>query len=395
MKLRRSVGGIMAGVLLAGSIAGLQQISFADELDDAKQERQRLEERKEEIEAELKELEHEKSGIMESIEKLDAKTASVNEQLAQVENDLAVATEELTKLEEAYAKAEQTEENQYDTMKKRIKYMYENGSSEYLDILFEAKSFGDMINRMEYVNKITAYDNKMLEEYQKTKEDVDNKKAAAQEKKEQYNVLLEEVQLEKDNLEKLTKAKQKKLEEYTLAIEDNEEASKQYAEEIEKKEEEINALLLEAAKESGDGAATGILVNTGDGDFIWPLAVPGRISSHFGKRSAPTAGASTYHKGIDIAAPQGTDIYAVAGGTVTVATYSSSAGNYVMINHGNGVYTVYMHASELWCEVGDTVEQGEKIAEVGSTGISTGAHLHIAFVVNGEYVDPEQYLPVR
>lgn len=395
MKIRRSVGGIVAGVLLAGSIAGLQHISFADELDDAKQERQRLEERKEEIETELADLENEKSGLLESIEKLDKKTANVNEQLTQVENDLAVATSELAELEEAYTEAEKTEEIQYDTMKKRIKYMYENGSSEYLDILFEAKSFGDMINRMEYVNKITAYDNKMLTQYQETKEDVENKKAAAAVKKEQYDVLLEEVQLEKDNLEKLTKAKQKKLEEYTTAIEDNEEAAKQYSEEIEKKEEEINALLLEAAKESGDGAATGILVNVGDGDFIWPLAVKGRISSHFGRRTAPTAGASTYHKGMDIAAPQGTDIYAVAGGTVTVATYSSSAGNYVMINHGNGVYTAYMHASELWCEVGDTVEQGEKIAEVGSTGVSTGAHLHIAFVVNGEYVDPEQYLPVR
>ena len=123
------------------------------------------------------------------------------------------------------------------------------------------------------------------------------------------------------------------------------------------------------------------------------MAVKGRISSRFGKRKAPTAGASTYHKGVDIAAAQGTPIYAAKSGTVTISTYSSSAGNYVMINHGNGLYTAYMHASKLYVKVGDKVSQGQTIAAVGSTGYSTGPHLHFSVIINGNYVDPLKYLP--
>lgn len=388
MKLRRILVGVLSFVILVGAVVRIGRIGFADELNDAEKERQQLEARKQEIESELKDLEGEKDDLLTSIEKLDGKMEEVNGKLEQVQGELKKATLELQKLEDAYEQAVQTEDDQYETMKKRVKYMYENGSEGYLDIILSSKSVGEFLNRVEYINKITAYDNQMLNNYEDTKNDVEEKRAAAQLKQQQYNTLLEEVQLEKDSLETMSQTKQRKLEEYNSAIENNEEAAKVYAEEIEKKEEEINQLLLKAAKESGSGSV-GVAVTDG---YIWPLAVKGTITSHFGKRSAPTAGASTYHKGTDIAAPQGTAIYAVADGTVTTATYSSSAGNYVMLNHGNGVYTAYMHASKLHCEVGDKVYQGDTIAEVGSTGISTGAHLHISFIVNGEYVDPEEYL---
>lgn len=388
MKLPRILIGALPFVLLVGTIAGIGRISFADELDDAEKERQQLEERRQEIEAELTDLEREKDDLLTSIEKLDSKMEKTNVKLEQVQKELEDATLELEELEMVYEQAVQTEESQYETMKKRVKYMYENGSEGYLDIVLSSESMGELLNRVEYINKITTYDNQMLTNYENTKKDVEEKKKAAQLKKDQYNTLLEEVELEKESLETMSETKQKKLEEYNLAIENNEESAKAYAEEIAKKEEEINQLLLKAAQESG-GGSVGIAVTNG---YIWPLSVRGTITSHFGKRTAPTAGASTYHKGTDIAAPEGTKIYAVADGTVTVATYSSSAGNYVMINHGNGVYTAYMHASKLHCEVGDTVAQGDTIAEVGSTGVSTGPHLHISFIINGEYVNPEDYL---
>ncbi len=391
MKLRRILIGVLSLSLLVGTVAGIGRISFADDLNEAEKERQQLEARKQEIETELSSLENEKDDLLTSIEKLDSKMEEVNGKLEQVQEELKNATLELEHLETAYEQAVQTEENQYETMKKRVKYMYENGSDGYLEIVLSSKSIGEFLNRVEYINKITAYDNQMLNNYEDTKKNVEEKKKAAELKKQQYNTLLEEVELEKDSLETMAETKQKKLEDYNAAIANNEEAAKAYAEEIEKKEEEINQLLLKAAKESGSGSV-GVAVSETDG-FIWPLAVRGTITSHFGKRSAPTAGASTYHKGTDIAAPEGTAIYAVASGTVTTATYSSSAGNYVMINHGNGVYTAYMHASKLHCEVGDTVSQGDTIAEVGSTGVSTGPHLHISVIINGEYVDPEDYLP--
>lgn len=124
------------------------------------------------------------------------------------------------------------------------------------------------------------------------------------------------------------------------------------------------------------------------------MAVPSstRVTSDYGTRVSPMSGASSNHKGIDIGASAGADIIAAADGTVTAASYSSAAGNYVMIDHGGGLYTVYMHASSLLVSPGQTVSAGDVIAKVGSTGISTGSHLHFGVSLNGSYVSPWSYL---
>jgi murein DD-endopeptidase MepM/ murein hydrolase activator NlpD len=126
--------------------------------------------------------------------------------------------------------------------------------------------------------------------------------------------------------------------------------------------------------------------------FIWPCPAYTRISSYFGPRPQPVPGASTNHKGVDLAAPYGADILASASGVVTTAKYSASAGNYVVIAHGNGMSTVYMHASSLLVSVGQTVRQGQVIAKVGSTGYSSGNHLHFGVIKNGTYVNPLNYI---
>ena len=147
---------------------------------------------------------------------------------------------------------------------------------------------------------------------------------------------------------------------------------------------EIEDQIARAANpDAYQGSATG---------FIWPCPGYTRISSYFGPRPQPTAGASTNHKGVDLAAPYGSAILASAAGVVTTSTYSSSAGNYIVIAHGNGTSTVYMHCSALLVSVGETVEQGEKIAKVGSTGYSTGNHLHFGVIKNGTYVNPLNYV---
>ena len=129
-----------------------------------------------------------------------------------------------------------------------------------------------------------------------------------------------------------------------------------------------------------------------NGTLRWPLNVSGRISSGFGPRTSPTAGASSYHRGLDIAVAYGTPIVAAGDGTVATASYSSSEGNYVMISHGNRLYTIYMHCSRLAVSAGDKVSRGQVIAYVGSTGISTGPHLHFGVSKNGSYVNPLSYV---
>ena len=127
-------------------------------------------------------------------------------------------------------------------------------------------------------------------------------------------------------------------------------------------------------------------------NMIWPLPSDRTVYTYFGYRVPPTAGASSYHKGLDIGGKEGANVVAVLSGTVVTATYSSSAGNYVVIDHGNGVQTRYLHNSKLLVSVGQKVTQGDVIALCGSTGISTSAHLHFSLVINGTYVDPYPYI---
>jgi murein DD-endopeptidase MepM/ murein hydrolase activator NlpD len=153
-----------------------------------------------------------------------------------------------------------------------------------------------------------------------------------------------------------------------------------------------NELIAAIKRAEAEKAAAGIVDAYNGGAFKWPCPSSTRVTSPYGERVSPTTGASTNHKGIDIGASYGADIIAAADGTVRAATYSSSAGNYVMIDHGGGLYTVYMHASSLLVSEGQTVSAGQVIAKVGSTGISTGNHLHFGVSLNGSYVSPWNYL---
>ena len=160
-----------------------------------------------------------------------------------------------------------------------------------------------------------------------------------------------------------------------------------YKKQLEQQEKLLSQIEDQIAKAANpdvyEGSATG---------FIWPCPAYTRISSYFGPRPQPVPGASTNHKGVDLAAPFGANILASAAGVVTTSTYSASAGNYVVIAHGNGISTVYMHASSLLVSVGQVVEQGQVIAKVGSTGYSSGNHLHFGVIKNGSYVNPMNYI---
>ena len=180
---------------------------------------------------------------------------------------------------------------------------------------------------------------------------------------------------------------------------------------LKKQEEELERLLAEqrqrAEQEAKEKAAKEekkrqknqnqeeqrpITLDETEKGYCWPLSVSGTITSYFGERTSPTDGASTNHKGIDISVPVGTSVLASKSGTVVTAAYSASAGNYIALYHGDGVYSYYMHCSSLSVGVGQTVSAGKQIALSGNTGISTGPHLHFAIFANGVYVNPLNYV---
>lgn len=362
------------------------------QISEARKKQKGYEEEEEFLRQELEEIEKAKDKTLLYIEKLDKKSSSLEQSLEDIKERIQKTENELQSAGKELAQAEKTEEKQYATMKKRIKYMYENGNQDYLEILFSSRDIGDLLNRTEYIEKISSYDQNIFKEYEKTKENIRRKKEEIEGKLSDLEDMQAEETAEKEALNDLRKKKKQELNNYKEQITVSQEKSDEYARQAAEAEAEVEKLLQEKQAEIDRQNAVGAGNSGGDGTLRWPLEIAGRISSRFGKRGRPTAGASTYHKGIDIAVSHGTSIVAAGAGKVVTASYSSSAGNYVMISHGDRLYTVYMHCSRLIVKKGDTVTAGQRIAYVGSTGISTGPHLHFGVSKNGSYVDPLTYV---
>lgn len=284
-------------------------------------------------------------------------------------------------------------------MKLRIKYMYERGDTSYVELFMESESLSELLNKAEYISKISEYDRQMLDQYAATKDEIAADEARLETEHAELLDLKEQTEIKQASVEQLLSAKQAELRSYESQIAEAENQLSEYEKDLEAQEaairqieEEIKRQEEEARRKAEAAGQSYVTKDIGDIHFIWPCPASSRITSGFGGRSSPTEGASSNHQGIDIGAPTGSDILAAAEGDVVVSTYSSSAGNYVMINHGGGVYTVYMHASKLLVSVGEHVSQGQVIAKVGSTGYSTGPHLHFGVRLNGTYVDPRSYV---
>ena len=368
-------------------------VNYDSKIKKAQEEKKEYNRRSQELQKEIEELEKDKSDAMAYIEKLDKKVSNLEEELETLNTEISSANKQLEAARAELSEAEDTEERQYNTMKRRIKYMYENGSQDYLEILLSSGSISELLNRTEYIEKISAYDKNIFNEYQQTKERVEEKKKEIENRLTELRGMKEEAAAEKSALKELKGNKKEEIQRYNDKLETSQDMAEEFAKQVAKAEAEVERLLeakqdeIDRQNAQGSGNSGG-----GDGTLRWPLNVEGRISSGFGPRTSPTAGASTYHRGIDIAVAYGTPIVAAGDGTVVTASYSSSEGNYVMISHGDRLYTVYMHCSRLAVGAGTTVSRGQVIAYVGSTGISTGAHLHFGVSKNGTYVNPLSYV---
>lgn len=372
------------------------------ELAAAKKTIENLKDSKEGVEEKVTELNTSLLNISARIATLEGQLADKNTEIADAKEQLAEAEQNLADTKERLAEAQDQKEQQYEDMKVRIQYMYENSQDSYLQMFLEAGSMRELLNAADYISEIEKYDRQKLEEYQQTVaaiedmveeiagmvEQITAMEAQLQQDYDDLASLKATVEDEKASVAALMQQKETELAGLTDEISDAQDDVTFYEAEIQAQEELIAEIKrLEAEKKAAgqtDNPYTG-------GAFTWPCPSSTRVTSDFGVRESPMAGASTNHRGIDIGASYGSDIMAAADGTVKSATYSSACGNYVMIDHGGGLYTVYMHASSLCVSAGDTVSAGDVIAKVGSTGISTGNHLHFGVSLNGSYVSPWSY----
>lgn len=364
-----------------------------NQISEAEKKKEALEDSLKQLEDMKKALEKDKKNLSKYIKQLDSQLAELEKQIEQLNEQIEAKEAEISQKEKELQEAIEVETAQYEAMKRRIQFMYERGGSNYLTLLFAAEDFSDMLNKADYIEQLSAYDRQKLDEYVAITQYVRVCKAELEAQKEVLDITKEGVLVRQDEVEELISDKQAEIVKYETDIASKQAAIDEYEADLEFENELISQLeaeVLEAKKEIL--MENGISISYDGSKMTWPCPSYTRISSPFGWRIHPTLGVNKFHNGVDMAAPKGTDILAAYSGEVVAATYNSTMGNYVMINHGNGYYTIYMHASKLCVTPGEIVVEGEKIAEVGSTGRSTGPHLHFGVRKNGAYVNPMDYL---
>lgn len=390
---------IVSMSLVAGEVCAKEtNNSSKQELEEAIKEKEKLESALADAEALVTKLKGSKDSTESKIRELDGQLSGMERKIKSLEEQLGDLNSQIDESAEALQQAEEEGQKQYEAMRTRIQFMYENKNSSVTSLLLGADSFSSFLNAVEYMSMISKYDKDMMEAYEATialqkelKEELEDKYASVKNTEDSIGVQKQTVQV-------LKTAKSQELGEITEDYMEAQELAEVYEKEVEAQNEILQQIIARIREEEANGTDEGDDTYLNGGTFAWPAPDFTRISSDFGPRQSPTAGASTDHKGVDMAAPYESRILAAESGKVITAQYSNSAGNYIIIDHGKNadgkiVCTVYMHCSSLLVSKGDIVTRGQQIGKVGSTGYSTGNHLHFGVTVGGTYVSPWNYIP--
>ena len=372
------------------------------EIDRLRGEKRELERQKREIQSKINTIEFERMTEIIKKEILDERITLTGDEIDNINSIISYYELLIREKEYEVFLAQDRENAQLDKYRNRVRDMEENGIITYLEIIFDSTSFSDMLARIDFVADIMRADENAYIGLIEAR----NETIAA---KEDLELTKEELDEEKENLELKEAELLWQLEEAHALIkkmEENLETEKQLRLQVVAEEDrvqrEINAKVAELARQQelerqrrlreqqrAQGSSAGMSV-TGTGELMWPVG--GAITSEFGIRRHPVFGDMRQHNGIDIAASHGTIVVAADGGTVITSGYNSSYGNYVVISHGNGMTTLYAHLSSRSVNVGASVAKGQQVGLIGSTGISTGPHLHFEVSINGSRVNPRTRL---
>ena len=356
------------------------------EIDAMKEEANSLKQQQEEIQDQLDSLAADRENAMARKTLLEQQINATRAEINTIAAQIAKYDELIAQKQEELSQAEAEEQAQYELFCERVRYMEEQGEVSYWSILFSSKDFADLLDNAMMVEEIMDYDNQVMDQLIALREQIEEDKAELESARQAQQAAKEEQEAAQANL-KSQEAEVSALIDQLAAQEDQleaEEAKLQAAAnaadaEIAAAERELAAQINNVVSESG---------------FMWPLPGYYNLSSLFAGRIHPITGKPQHHTGIDIPAPSGTDILAAKSGVVTTSTYNNSYGNYVVVSHSDGTSTLYAHMSRRGVSKGEVVSQGQYIGDVGTTGSSTGNHLHLEVRVNGSRVDPTQYFSV-
>ena len=368
-------------VLIILSTINMVKAENLNELQDKKNELQNQitesNEQINQIQIEITENLEQLNNLNEKIYEYEDEIASLEKDLTDIEDKIESVTEKLNLIQENY-------DIQREVLQNRIVALYESGDIVYLDVLLNSNTLSEFITNYYLIGEIAKYDNELLENIEKQKNQIENIKVSLEENKEEL------------------KEKRKNKEKTTIALENSRIIKNSYINKLSAEEKETQNKIDEFQAELNNIESQIVALTSGNigsdyvgGEFAWPAPGYTTITSNYGMRFHPIFKVNRLHTGTDIGMPTGSSIVAANDGVVISAMYTNGYGNMVMIDHGGGVATVYGHGSEIIAQTGQQVKRGDVIMKAGSTGWSTGPHLHFEVRINGQYVDPMPFITTK
>ncbi len=413
-------------VLLTSVVISFGSVSFADKVQDLRKEQDGIESKLRSNQEKLKKAQTDTKSVESQINELDAKTNKASEELTKVEDELKSIEKDIEKSLKELKEAEKKLAEKQENFEARIKVMYINGNMGYLELLLTSKDVKDFFSRKDMVQEIAEQDRDLLEEMKKQKDIIEEKKIELEAQRASLSAAKTKIEFHKRDLEIATREKSQlmsRLEKDVESYEKEYDKLNTYAKSIEgeildlqgkhaeaqrKKAEAQNktstssgsssvassspsSSSVESSGSSSSSSASSSPSSSGDykgGIMAWPVPSSNRISSPFGNRIHPIFKTKKLHTGIDIPASSGSNVISASSGTVIASGFKGGYGNTVIVDHGGGIATLYAHNSSIVVSVGQAVDKGTVIAKIGSTGNSTGPHLHFEVRKNGQYINP-------
>ena len=409
--LRSVVCALLAAVVFAASLPAYAVSQ--SEIDELQKKLDALEQQAQEQQDVINDLTNQKARFITRKLALDGKIEINRQMIELIGEQIKIYDEIIAEKQAELDKALEKETAQTELLRSRIRAMEENSSYSYASFIFDSSSVTELLSRIGDVNDIMHYDKALEEEYMAAREDVESIKKSYEEVRHEQELLQKELDTKQAELDAQVEAAYTMIADIETLSDDAQAEYDAIAEEEAKAEETLQEAIRkraaeEAAKNAANnansgGASGGSGGNSGGGgssgggsatslsNLQWPVPSCTLITSRFGYRVAPPTGASTYHGGLDIGAGMGASIVAAGAGDVIYAGANGGYGNCVMIDHGNGVVTVYAHMSSIGVSYGQYVTAGQYVGAVGSTGVSTGPHCHFEIRINGVQTDPAAY----
>ena len=415
--IKKSLRSVFCALLAAAALAAslpAYAVSQA-EIDDLQKKLDALEQQAQEQQDVINDLTSQKARFITRKLALDNKIEINRQMIELIGEQIEIYDEIIAEKQAELDKALEKETTQTELLRSRIRAMEENSTYSYASFIFDSSSVTELLSRIGDVNDIMHYDKTLEEEYMAAREDVESIKKSYEEARHEQELLQKELDTKQAELDAQVEAAYTMIADIETLSDDAQAEYDAIAEEEAKAEETLQAAIRKRAAEQakynqnnnsnngGGGNSGGSGGNSGGGgssgggsatslsNLQWPVPSCTLITSRFGYRVAPTTGASTYHGGLDIGAGMGASIVAAGAGDVIYAGANGGYGNCVMIDHGNGVVTVYAHMSSIGVSYGQYVTAGQYVGAVGSTGVSTGPHCHFEIRINGAQTDPAAY----